>query len=104
MTPACFRWKPLELDAVPADDQGMDDLTSYRLDEADKRAERTESRFDRIDAALLDIKLELSALKGSTATRGTVWGALATSVGAGLGLLGVIVAILTYLQAFPRPH
>jgi hypothetical protein len=29
---------------------------------------------------------------------------VATVVGAGLGLLGVIVAILTYLQAFPHPH
>ena len=82
----------------------MDDLTSYRLDEADKRAERVEMRFDRIDQALTDIKVELAAFRGSTATRGTVWGAVATVVGAGLGLLGVIVAILTYLQAFPHPH
>ena len=82
----------------------MDDLTNYRLDEADKRAERAEMRFDRIDQALTDIKVELAAFRGSTATRGTVWGAVATVVGAGLGLLGVIVAILTYLQAFPHPH
>ncbi len=82
----------------------MDDLTHYRLDEADKRADKAEARFDRIDAALTDIKIELTSLKGSTATRGTVWGAVATVVAAGLGLLGVIVAILTYLQVFPHPH
>ena len=80
----------------------MDDLTNHRLDEADKRADKADARFDRIDAALMDIKL--TALKGSAATRGELWGAVATMIGAGLGLLGVIVAILTYLQVFPRPH
>jgi hypothetical protein len=78
----------------------MDDLTNYRLDEADKRAERAEVRFDRIDAALADIKVQLAR----TATRGELYGAIATMIGAGLGSLGVIVAILTYLQAFPHPH
>ena len=78
----------------------MDDLTSYRLDEADKRADRSEVRFDRIDAALMDIKVQLV----KTATRGELYGAIATTIGAGLGLLGVIVAILTYLQVFPHPH
>jgi hypothetical protein len=78
----------------------MDDLTNYRLDEADKRADRSEARFDRIDAALTDIKLQLA----KTATRGELYGALATMIGAGLGLLGVMVAILTYLQVFPHPH
>ena len=78
----------------------MDDLTNYRLDEADKRAGRVDARFDRIDAALMDIKIQLA----KTATSGELYGALATSIGAGLGLLGVIVAILTYLQVFPHPH
>jgi hypothetical protein len=78
----------------------MDDLTNYRLDEADKRADKAEARFDRIDAALADIKVQLAR----TATRGELYGAIATMIGAGLGLLGVIVAILTYLQAFPHPH
>ena len=82
----------------------MDDLTKYRLDEAEKRADKAELRFDRIDQALTDIKIELAGLRGSTATRGTVWGAMATVVGLGLGLLGGIVAILTDLQAFPHPH
>lgn len=78
----------------------MHDLTSYRLDEADKRADKAEVRFDRIDAALTDIKLQLA----KTATRGELYGAVATMIGAGLGLLGVIVAILTYIQVFPHPH
>jgi hypothetical protein len=78
----------------------MDDLTNYRLDEADKRVDRAEARFDRIDAALMDIKLQLA----KTATRGELYGAVATMIGAGLGLLGVIVAILTYLQVFPHAH
>ena len=73
-----------------------------RLDKPDRAG--GDARFDRIDQALTDIKVELAAFRGSTATRGTVWGAVATVVGAGLGLLGVIVAILTYLQAFPHPH
>jgi hypothetical protein len=29
---------------------------------------------------------------------------MATVMGLGLGLLGVMVAVLTYLQAFPHPH
>jgi hypothetical protein len=48
----------------------------------------------------MDIKLQLA----KTATRGELYGALATMIAAGLGLLGVIVAILTYLQVFPHPH
>jgi hypothetical protein len=100
MPPACFRRKALEGPVPDGDDVGMDDLTNYRLDEADKRADRAEGRFDRIDAALMDIKLQLA----KTATRGELYGAIATMIGAGLGLLGVIVAILAYLQVLPRPH
>ena len=82
----------------------MDDLIAHRLDELDRWTDRADARFDRIDQALTDIKVELAGLRGSTATRGTVWGAVATVLGGGLGVLGVMVAILTYLQAFPRPH
>ena len=78
----------------------MDDLIANRLDELDRRTERTDARFDRIDQALTDIKVQLAR----TATRGELWGAMATVLGGGLGLLGVIVAILTYLQAFPHPR
>ena len=113
MPPACFREKALEWRAVAAESRLMDDLTNYRLDEADKRADKAEARFDRIDSTLREVNGTLHELKSElrsmrerlavTATQDMVWGAMATVVGLGLGLLGVFVAILTYLQAFPHP-
>lgn len=38
------------------------------------------------------------------ATKGTVWTALATGGGIAIAVLGVFIAILTYLQAFPHSH
>lgn len=38
------------------------------------------------------------------ATKGTVWTALATGGGIAVAVLGVFIAILTYLQAFPHSH
>jgi hypothetical protein len=90
----------LEAAAVLSDSPVMDDVTKYRLDQYEKRADAADARMGRVEDKLTDISVKLSAL----ATRGTVWGAVATVIGGGLGLLGVIVAILTYLQAFPHPH
>ena len=66
-----------------------------------------EARFDRLDGTLQELKTDLGFMRARlavTATQNTVWGAMATVVGLGLGMLGVVVAILTYLQAFPHPH
>jgi hypothetical protein len=132
MPPACFRRKALECPVPDRDDVAMDDLTNYRLDEAEKRADKADARFDRIADRLEDGRVQLVAINGqlavladssaslaqqvgllreqiaalsaSAATRTGVWGAVVTGLVGGLGLLGVMVAILTYLQAFPHPH
>jgi hypothetical protein len=60
----------------------MDDLVNFRLDAAEKRAVRTDVRFDRIDVALMDIKVQLART------------ARAASFG----------APSRRLQVFPHPH
>ncbi|MBU8545510.1 MULTISPECIES: hypothetical protein [Roseomonadaceae] len=76
---------------------GMDTelaLLKQRADQADQRMARMEGTLDRMDDRLVRI----TEVLGSVATRNTVWAALGTGAAIAFAVVGVFIAILTYLQ------
>lgn len=73
----------------------MSDVTTYRLDAYERRADAADARMQRIEALLTDIRLELGRKPSVTA----LWGMIATTVWIAAAMIGVFVGVLTYLQA-----
>jgi hypothetical protein len=79
---------------------GMD-LTTYRLDQYEKRADAADARMIRVECLLTDIRVDLA----KKPTVGGLWGMVATTtLGIAIAMIGVFVGVLTCLQAFHPPH
>src|SRR5690606_8016955 len=65
-------------------------VLKHRADEADRRAERVESKIDRIGDVLTDIRVELA----KRPTTAGLWGMVATVIGVALTMIGVVAAML----------
>jgi hypothetical protein len=71
-------------------------LTTYRLDQFEKRADAADARMARIETRLTDIRVDL-ARKPTVAG---LWGMVAMTIGVAIAMVGVFVAVLACLQAF----
>ena len=77
----------------------MSDITSYRLDQYEKRADAADARMARVEALLTDIRVDLA----KKPTVAGLWGMVAATLGVATAMIGVFVGVLTYLQAFHSP-
>jgi hypothetical protein len=82
------------------DEPAMSDLTTYRLDQYEKRADAADARMIRVESLLTDIRVDLA----KKPTVGGLWGMVATTLGIAIAMIGVFIGILTYLQAFHPSH
>jgi hypothetical protein len=96
----------------------MSDVATYRLDAYEKRADAADARMQRIEDLLVDIRLQIGNARSDNnlefakirvelaglPSRGALWGMIGTTVAIAIGLIGVFVSVLTYLQAFHIPH
>ncbi len=69
-------------------------LLKQRADQTDQRLDRIEGKLDRLTDAVSGISVQL----GGLATKGTVWAALGTGAAIAFTVVGVFIAVLTYLQ------
>lgn len=84
--------KSLEQNGGDGYNSGMDTrlaVLEYRANAADQRMERMESKLD----TLLDRTAKMPTISG-------MWGMIATVIGVCAASLGVVIAILTWLQGF----
>lgn len=71
----------------------MDEITNYRLEQFEKRADAADARMARVEQKLNAIELSLASLAGSVATKDTIrnWGLAVAAVvvvtGAGVGAM-----------------
>lgn len=77
----------------------MSDITAYRLDQYEKRAEAADARMARVEALLNDIRVDLA----KKPTVAGLWGMVAATLGVAVAMIGVFVGVLTYLQALHSP-
>jgi len=84
--------KPIEYGSGGGDNGGMDPevaVLKHRADASDQRMARIEDKLD----VLIDRTSKMATVNG-------LWGMVATVVGLCAASVGVIVAILTWLQGF----
>jgi hypothetical protein len=67
----------------------MSDVTTYRLDAYEKRADAADARMRRVEQLLTDIRTELAKKPSTT----MLWGILATTVGIAAAMIGVFVSV-----------
>jgi hypothetical protein len=77
----------------------MSDVTVYRPDQYEKRADAADARMARVEALLTDIRVDLA----KKPTVAGLWGMVAATLGVATAMIGVFVGVLTYLQAFHAP-
>jgi hypothetical protein len=79
----------------------MSDVTTYRLDAYEKRADTADARMQRIEAKidtviehLTDMRVELSGLRGRVEMMPSTWQMLIAIVGGQVGLAGLMAAVV----------
>lgn len=80
----------------------MSDVTTYRLDAYEKRADVADARMERIEALLMEMRMEMRVGFARLPSKTTLWGMIATVVGIAAALISVFVGVLTYLQTLHR--
>jgi hypothetical protein len=85
----------------------VSDIATYRMEAYEKRADAADVRMRHVEELLTDIRLEMGNIRGdlrNVPSKGALWGMIGTTVAIAVGLVGIFVSVLTYLQAFHLPH